>query len=136
MFFDSDKPELSKLMEQTTGVEARELLRLWLGFLAAPVAWALQLQTTYALVPKACDDHTLAPLHVSSAVFLAVAVAGLWIAWRNWQLVGQGWPSAEEGGSASRARFMAVLGMLSSSLFVLLIVAQWIPVLFIDPCFF
>lgn len=45
-------------------------------------------------------------------------------------------PEGAEGatGVLSRSRFLAILGLSMSSLFFLLLVAQWLAILFLHPC--
>jgi len=43
-------------------------------------------------------------------------------------------PEDLEGTGLARGRFMALTGLLVSALFFLLILAQTIPIFFIDPC--
>ena len=101
---------------------------------AGPVAWALQLQVVYALVPWACKHHRTDLLHGMTIVFLLMSIAGGVLAWRHWRSVGGGWPGGTEGDPDARTRFMSVLGMLNSALFTLVILAQWVPAFVFDPC--
>jgi hypothetical protein len=109
-------------------------LSLGAGLFAGPAAWAMQLQVVYALVPWACKHHRTYLLHVMTATFLLVSVAGGLLAWREWRRVGGGWPSGTEGDPDTRSRFMAVLGIFTSALFTLVILAQWVPAFVFDPC--
>ena len=65
---------------------------LWLGLLAGPLAWSVQLQANYALSDWARQGRPLAALHLVSAACLLAAAGGGWLAWRNWRSVG-GWPA-------------------------------------------
>ncbi|MDB5296477.1 MAG: hypothetical protein JWO31_2460 [Phycisphaerales bacterium] len=112
----------------------RRTLTLWLGMLAPPAAWALQLQAVYVMVPLACQTHHRWPLHLTTAGLLGLALAGGWLAWRDWRAVGGGWPRDAESGPGGRARFLAVGGMGLSALFSLVIAGQWVYVFAINPC--
>ena len=46
---------------------------LWVGLLAGPVAWAVQLQAAYAMAAWACDGGPAWPLHLTSLVCLLAA---------------------------------------------------------------
>jgi hypothetical protein len=113
----------------------RGTLSLWAGVLGAPAVWALQLNVGYALVPYVCrhyERHYL--LHLASVVFILLALACGWICYREWDKVGRKWPSDTVGGAIGRVQFLATLGVLSSALFSLVIVAQALASFFIDPC--
>jgi hypothetical protein len=113
--------------------DARTIGALWTGLLLAPVAFLLNLEIGYALVPTACSSRSELLTHVVHLVCLLLALFGGITAWRCWKATGETWP-AGEGGPLSRSRFMAGLGWLISSLFTLVILAQWIPSFILDPC--
>ena len=113
--------------------EPRAIAALWFAMLAGPAAWMLGLNLDYALVRVACARHTTLPLHGVTLATLALAAAGGWVAWREWRRVGGGWPG-EAWGPEARSRFMAVMGMLAAAFFGLVIVAQWVSKLFLNPC--
>jgi hypothetical protein len=111
--------------------EPRTLLRQWAGVLLGPLGWALHLQVSYTLATFACEDVWRLTLHTTFVVSLAIALAGFYVAWGNWQ-ASKG--AAPEGHRLDRSRFMAVSGIGLSAFFAVVIVAQWIPTLFIEPC--
>lgn len=106
---------------------------LWLGFLLPPVAWALQLQTVYLLTEYGCESGTFTPNHVASAIALVLSVFGFLVSWRSWKKIGGEWKS-EDAGTIPRSRFMAILGVLTGSLFTIIIFAQWLPTILGVPC--
>src|SRR4051812_45535055 len=108
-------------------------MRLWAGILAGPIAWFLQMQVSYALVPWACATGHLIVLHLLTLGGLLIAAAGALTAWREWQRLGREWPKGA-GGPQARSRFMAVLGLLASIMFFLVILAQGIPSFLLNPC--
>jgi hypothetical protein len=111
----------------------RGLLALWLGFLAAPLIWFMNLQINYMLVPWVCvTGHRFSLFLVTLGALLLVASGGL-VAWRAWQQTGWQWPDGA-GGIIPRSRFLAVLGLLSSSLFFLVILAQGVPSFIVNAC--
>jgi hypothetical protein len=84
------------------------------------------------MVQLACRLGRNLPLHVASAVaLLLVAAAGI-IAWRSYPRSPR--DSSITHGVLERNRFMAVIGVLMSGLFVLVIIAFWIPDFFVGPC--
>lgn len=112
---------------------ARHLVALWLGLLLAPVAFLVNLEVAYALVPTACSAGTRLPVHLVHFVSLLIAVSGGLISWRYWNAEGRQLP-ANEAAAAARNRFMSGLGILTSGLFGLVILSQWIPSFLLSPC--
>ena len=113
--------------------DARHLRGLWAGLLLAPVAFLINLEIAYALVPPACSAHNLLPVHLTHLACLLLALVGLLTAWRSWSTVGTSWPG-DAGDPLARSRFMAGIGLLVSAMFLLVIVTQWIPSFVLDPC--
>lgn len=106
--------------------------RLWLAIIIGPVAWLVYLQTAYALVPWACRRPTggLIALFAAGVLALALSTAGLATAWQAWRRADR-----TGGGTATgRARFMALTGIGTSALFVLVVVAGMLPLLLLAPC--
>lgn len=113
--------------------EQRGVCWLLTGLLCAPLAFLTQLTVNYAVVPRACSSgHAYAP-HLVTILFLLIALAGGFVAWRNWRDAGQV-ESGEGGGRVERSRFLAVMGLLLSGLITLVFIAQWIPQFLISPC--
>jgi hypothetical protein len=99
--------------------------RQWFGLMTGPIAWSLQLVVVYALSSWTCDGDTLAPLHIASALCLiAAATAGVF-SWKWWRSFG-GWPSDHDEAAAGASRTMLVLGLMTGTLFSIVIVAQWL----------
>lgn len=107
------------------------LLAQWAGVLLGPFGWALHLQVSYTLATFACDHPWRLSVHVIAVAALALALGGAALGWRNWR-VSRDAPG--EGHRVQRSRFMALAGILLGAYFALVIVAQWIPTLFIEPC--
>lgn len=113
--------------------DAKELWTLWAGQLLAPIAFLLNLELAYALVPAACSRGSELLVHGAHAVCLVLAALGTLAAWRSWRSTGETWPGGA-GGRLARSRFLAGTGLLLSLLFVLVILAQWIPSFVLNPC--
>jgi hypothetical protein len=113
--------------------DARQIRALWVGLLLAPTAFLIGLEAAYAFVPTACSSRTELPVHLVHLACLLLTLYGLLTAWRSWKATGATWPG-EAGDPPARSRFMAGTGLLMSAMFVLVIVAQWIPSLILDPC--
>ena len=113
--------------------EARGKLWLWAGMLTAPLAFLLHLEINYALVTQLCQSEHQLALKLVTVLFVLVAAAGGFIAWRNWEAVGREWPG-DEATVPERSRFMAVVGLLVSALVVLGLLWQLVPQFIFDPC--
>jgi hypothetical protein len=108
-------------------------LPLWTGILAGPVAWALDLEISYAIVKWTCAAGTETPFLVITVACLAMVAGGAAVSWRALRRTRGDVP--EDGGSPrQRARFMAILGLASSALFALTIAAAAIPWWVLDAC--
>jgi hypothetical protein len=105
----------------------------WYGVLGGPIWWAMQLQANYSLVPQACKTGDMKWVHISSVVFILLALSAVAWAWIDWRTAKRTSPISREDAEA-RSAFMGMLGMLTSSLFTLLILTQAIPTFIFDPC--
>jgi hypothetical protein len=113
--------------------EGGELAAQWIGLLLAPATFFAHLQIAYVLVPWACLHDGDVWLHVVGVVSVVLALIGALVAWRLWDRTGRDAPG-EGGGALPRARFLALVGVCVSALFVLLLAVQWIAAFFISPC--
>ncbi|MDQ3819378.1 MAG: hypothetical protein M3362_17105 [Acidobacteriota bacterium] len=110
-----------------------EHLLLWTGLLLAPLVWSTQMEINYLLVPYACMTGHRVVLYLVTLAALILAAAGGLISWRNWQEAGREMPD-DAGDARTRSRFMAVLGLLTSAMFFVVILAQGIPNFILHPC--
>jgi hypothetical protein len=89
----------------------------------------VQFQTIYLQVYPACGVHRNLNIGLCCAGFFAVIIAlGLypvntWIGNRH----------ATNAIGRTR-RFMSIVGAVSAALFLLLVIAQWIAAILVDPC--
>lgn len=118
---------------RTSLPDAGETRALWTGVLLPPIAFLINLEVAYALVPAACSSRNTLALHLVHLVCLGLVLLGGLTAWRCWKAMGATWPS-EEGGRLARSRFMAAIGVLLSGFVALVVVADWIPSFMLDPC--
>jgi len=128
----------SDLLGTAADVDARDLrwlapLPLWSGILAGPIAWALDLGVSYALVKWVCATRHEEVLHAITLGALALVCVGAVLSWLALQQTATDEPT-DGGRPRQRARFMAVLGLTVSALFALQIVAGAVPRWFIDAC--
>ena len=114
-------PEKGSIVDEGTGV-------LFYGMLGPPLLTLLNLEISYAAAPIACLTGTKMGMHISTAIILALVIlAGVGAAMRlrrNWI----------EDTVLSRPGFMAMLGILESTLFSAVIIAQWMPDAFLSAC--
>jgi hypothetical protein len=104
----------------------------WMGFLGGPVVWSAAFFVSYALVPTICERGGLWILQAIPVVGFLLTLGAGGLAWRNWtRLAGQG---RDPERRVERGRFMALVGMVLSVGFGLLVVAQLIPTFVIHPC--
>jgi uncharacterized membrane protein len=108
---------------------------LWLAFFMAPAAWAIHLQFVYAASQQVCKGTlSLFTLHAVSMVCVVAALVSFAVA--AWQLFATGatWPSDESNDQVARRRFLAAEALLAGLLFSIVIVAQWLALIYLSPC--
>lgn len=119
--------------DTSTGLQtSRGAAASWSVIVGAPALWFLDQQVNVVLVPWACGRGQPWVLHVVSAVFLAATLMTACIAWREHASATREVDTVET--RRDRRRFMSLVGLLSSGLFSLLIIAQEIPNWLLDPC--
>ena len=107
---------------------------LWAGIIGAPMVWLTQFLICYALVPYVCHTRKFFSLHLTTIIALILVAGAGVLCWREWKDSGEESPQSEDGGRLGSARLAAVVGLLSSALTFLLIVAQGIATFMVDPC--
>jgi hypothetical protein len=113
--------------------DGRAIRNLFIGLLVPPIAFLIDLEAAYALVPTACSTRNPLLVHLVHLACLLLVVFAWVTAWRCWKATGSTWP-AEEGGPLGRSRLLAGIGVLMSALFTLVILAMWLPSFILDPC--
>ena len=125
-------------MDKTIKAEPKKVdvgvsFRLWVGMLLPPIAWAVQLQALWLTSEFGCRQSNFTWNHVVCGLALIVALLAGAIAWWEWNASGA--TTDEDGGDRmSRRRFMALIGILTSALFSVTIIAQWLPTMMGVPC--
>src|SRR4051812_49391926 len=106
---------------------------LWAGILAGPIAWALDLTVSYALVKWTCGHQSRFVLHLITLTALLIIVGGAAASWRAFTRVA---PGATEDGPRpmDRGRFMALLGIVTCASFALAVIGNQIPRVLLDAC--
>lgn len=106
---------------------------LWSGVLTGPILFLVLLQVNYLLTMWSCSAGARWPLHLATLIALAVTVLAGVRSYGMWDRAGREW-SDNAGGGRARTRFLSSLGVLTSSLFATVILAQWLMVMLMDPC--
>ena len=96
---------------------------LWSGILAGPIAWALDLFVSYAVVKWTCLTQRHWVFNAFTLSALAIVALGATLSWNQLQRT-----------THHRARFMAILGLTACALFGATIAANAIPHWVIDAC--
>ncbi|GLC23912.1 hypothetical protein [Roseisolibacter agri] len=107
-----------------------------IGVVGGPLALLLGLQVKYTIAQMwACESGTaVAMVHVTALVALLLAIGSGVAAASQWRPAARGADPGDEGGPVGRTRTLAVVGVGISALSALVIVSQWLPQLFLDPC--
>jgi hypothetical protein len=106
---------------------------IWAVWSAGPLAWAIHLGVSYAIVHWVCATGHEMVLHAVTAGTLLLAAGGLAAAWRLWRAAGARWPD-EGGDPAARTRFMAAGAVVFALLFAVAIAAGGLFNFLLDPC--
>ena len=113
--------------------EATTPRALWLLVVAAPAIVAVEQQANYVLVRQACSMQRNVALYAVVVIAIVLTIVTALIGGSIWRRTGTDWPT-EAGDLANRIRFISVLGILSSAMSFLVIVAQGIATVHFDPC--
>jgi hypothetical protein len=114
--------------------QPRSILVQIAALLLAPLAWAVHMAVSYALVPMVCQRGAGAlALHLTSAIGLAIALLGLLLAWRTWRAAGRGWRATGHE-AIDRARFLSVTGLLLGGYVTVILLLQAALSFGLDPC--
>lgn len=120
---------------------AYNLRPLWFGTLTGPLIWAVHLMASYTVVTLACYTDfaqfsffgfagtNLLILLITLGSALLVFLAGQ-AAYRHWQRLG----GNLERGVQNLPEFMALLGILSSGLFLATILVAGLPAVYLQAC--
>jgi small-conductance mechanosensitive channel len=125
----TDPPALDvRAIPEKPGGVAEAAGVLWYAIVGTPMFVLLNLQLSYSLTPVACSGGSTLVMHLLTAILLAlVIVAGVGAAVR----LRRDWI---EDAVLSRPSFMAMIGILESVLFSMVIIAQWLPHAYLSPC--
>lgn len=100
---------------------------------AGPAIVAIEMQANFVLVRQACSAQRSVALYVVVIAAMLLTIATILIAISLWRRAGAAWPT-EAVDLANRIRFITALGVLSSVMSFLVILAQAIATVHFDPC--
>ena len=100
---------------------------------AGPIILAIQHQTNFVLVRQACSMQRNLALYAVTIVALLLTIGTVFLAVSIWRRAGAAWPQ-ETADLPNHVRFIAVVGLLSSAMSLLVIIAQGIATIYFDPC--
>lgn len=121
---------------------------IWFGIVGAPLAWNLQLLVNATLVSHGCYPHDVplaspiwSDLHAVTTAVDVVAVVGCiaagiaaWLSWRRSRNEKPGTARHLIGSGDGRTRFMAMSGMMTSALFLLVTVISAFTLAAVPAC--
>jgi hypothetical protein len=106
---------------------------LWTLIVAGPAIVAIEMEASFILVRQACSAQRNVALYAVVIVAMLLTIATIAIAISLWRRAGTAWPT-EAIDLANRIRFIVVLGVLSSVMSFLIILAQGIATVNFNPC--
>ena len=112
--------------------DSRVEAELWWAIAAGPVAWGLDLGVSYSLTQHVCSTGHYYVLHLISGLCFACALTGVFCAVSNYRRF-EG--AHEKGGRPrDRAHFQALIGIIFSVSFAVVIMAGSVPRWVLSPC--
>lgn len=102
-------------------------LRITYALFGGTLAWMTHLIAQTGLNGWVCEIGRLWPMHAITVATLLAAAHALWV---GWAISRASAPSA----SVQAARFLGFAAVIINVFNIVMIVAEWVPVVFIDPC--
>jgi hypothetical protein len=123
----------TKESETVQPLTYRSITARWFGMLGPlTAAWGQQ-QLAYYLVGPACRTGHVLLLHFPAILALAITALAAFLCWNELNKVG-GSRTTDEPVQTGSEWFFGAVGLFLSALAVAVILAQWIPTLFIPAC--
>jgi len=111
----------------------RRIAAQWFSVAGPPIAAFGHQQLSYVFVDEACRRHAPLLMHLPPVLALVVTTVATTLAWREWERGGHRL-SPDDSVVIGSVRFFGALGLALSGLALVLILAQWLPTLFLHPC--
>jgi uncharacterized membrane protein len=109
------------------------LMRLMAGLLLPMLAWAIDLQASYALVKWVCATQWYAALWLVPLGSLSLVAFAAWQSWTCWQKVRHD-ANPTGGRLQDRSYFLALSGLAMSAVIGLLILNSVFPRAWLNAC--
>ena len=109
---------------------------LWAGVLTGPLVWLTMLEVNYLLTYVACESGHKWFMHLAVLIAVAIVATAGYLAW----VYGPpedpeiDTPPVTRATAEQRARWMAIYGVTSSVWFIIVILANEIPILVLRAC--
>lgn len=91
------------------------------------LAWMAHLVAQAALVGHACRTDSLSTIHLATVATVLVTLHALWVGWRLAR-------PRTVSPATQAARLLGWLAVFLNVSSIIVIVAEWAPVFFLDPC--
>ena len=126
--------DVARNVARSGPVERRDVAQV-LGVVGGPLALLTGLVAKYTLVQIWACKSQAGPLvvHVVALATLLLTLGAGALALSQWRLAGREEPG-DVGGTAGRTRMAATLGVGLSLMSAVIVIAQWLPQLFVSPC--
>jgi hypothetical protein len=129
---------MSNEFERAVGEHDVPIITLLFASLGPAVAWGTHFNLVYFLNTMFCitgrSGGALA-IFGATAVFAIIALLAGWVAWRKWRALGNAMRIDDAVGEPmGRTSILLFIGMASSLLFTLFIVAEGLVPLFVRSC--
>ena len=108
-------------------------LAIWFAFLGAPVVWFTAMVFVYFNVARACVVGSSLSLYIIDGAALAIILLAGFIGYSIWVDTGEELPG-EHGTRTDRSRLMAVVGIMMSSLFGVVVAGHIVAMMIVGPC--
>jgi hypothetical protein len=106
---------------------------LWTLIVTGPIIVAIEMQANFVLVRQACSAQRNFALYAVIIIAMLLTIATALVAVSLWKRAGTEWPE-DAIDLANRIRFITAVGILSSAMSFLVILAQGIATVVFDPC--
>jgi len=110
----------------------RGTIPLYAGVLGTAFVWLLHFQLNYMLVPWVASNGHHWVIHLIALLSVLLVLAGGWLSYVEWEHLGDT-PDDEAPGIVGRTRLLALVGIMSAALYVLLIIMQDLASFFYNP---
>src|SRR4051812_6370078 len=106
----------------------------WIAMIGPPVLWAMQLVLNLTVVPVLCRIHKIWLMHAITILLAALAGGILARAVRTWSGLARRKTAGIDPETVSQTQFLAVVAVMISTFFFMVILATGMPPIIVSPC--